>query len=128
MKTHRLRRLGLRGEVGKTLGLRDVGHTQAGLGKGVGQGLGRVGILHVGAAHGRVNQGHDAAKLRGGRELGVAADGGDLLGEGVEVLLGGDESGGGGDDLGVSAELSNDLVGELKLKRQVSHRISRHKA
>ncbi|GJC84315.1 hypothetical protein ColLi_07154 [Colletotrichum liriopes] len=82
--------------------------------KGARQRGGRVGVLGVGAGNGRVDEGHDAAEGLGGGERGVAADVGDAGGEGVEVLLGGDEALGGVEDVGAVAE-SGDLVGKLKL-------------
>lgn len=70
----------------------------------------RVGILHVGARHGRVHQRHDAAQRRRRRQRRVVAQRGDRLRKGVEVLLGGDEDGGGRNDLRVVAEDGDDFV------------------
>ncbi|GKT92165.1 glycine-rich cell wall structural protein-like [Colletotrichum tofieldiae] len=106
--------LAVDGEVGEALGLHHLGDGQAAGVKGARQRGGRVGVLGVGAGDGRVDEGHDAAEGLGGGERGVAADVGDAGGEGVEVLLGGDEALGGVEDVGAVAE-SGDLVGKLKL-------------
>jgi hypothetical protein len=114
--------LSLLSEVVEPLSPRNV-RNAAVTGKRVGQGLRRIGVLNIGSGHGRVDQRDNAAKLRGGRKGGVAANGGDVLGEGVEVLLGSHEGRGASDDLGVVAERGNNLVGELELRRFVNDQV-----
>jgi hypothetical protein len=107
--------LGLLGEVAEAVRQGDIGNAQAGSLEGAEQRLGSVGVLDVSARHIGVDQRDDATESLSGGQAGVAADGGDRLGEGVEVLLGLDEGGGGGEDLGVVAELGDDLVGKFEL-------------
>jgi len=112
--------ISLGSEVGEALSNADLSHAKTVGLECVLQRLSRVGVLDIGAGHSGVDKGDDAAEGLGGRKGGVVADGGDGLGGGVEVLLGGDEGSGRGDDLGVFAELGDDIVGELKLFRLVS--------
>jgi hypothetical protein len=105
----------LGGEVAESLLDAELGDAHGGGDKGVLQRLGRVGVLHIRAGHGGVDQGDDAAQGLGGGEGGVVANGGDGLGRGVEVLLSGDKGCCCGDDLGVVAELGYDIVCELEL-------------
>ena len=105
----------LGGKVAEAVGGNNVGHAQTRGVKGRLQGLGRVGVLDVGAGDSRIDEGHDAAEGLGGGQAGIAADVGNGLGAGVEVLLGGHELCGPGKDLGVVAELGYNLVGELEL-------------
>lgn len=120
LRANRLRlSVGLLGEVAEAVGTHDVGDGQAGGVEGVLQRPGRVGILNVGTDDSRVDEGHDAAEgLRGGQG-GIRADGRDVLREGVEVLLGGNELRGRGQDGRVVTELGDDLVGELQLQVNV---------
>lgn len=70
----------------------------------------RIRILHVRARHRRVHQRHDPPQRRRRRQRRVVAQRRHRLRERVEVLLGGDEDGGGRDDLRVVAEDGDDFV------------------
>jgi hypothetical protein len=113
---HTSHSLGLVNKVLKSLGPRQVRHAEAAVVERRGQRLSRVGVLDIGPVNRGVDCGNDTAELRGGREIRVAADGRDVLGEGVEVLLGSDKSRGAGNDFGIVAERSNNLVSKFKLK------------
>ena len=108
-------------EVGETVLLHDVGDTLAGSVKGRSEGLGRVGVLGSGTIDGRINQRHDATEFGGGGKTGVAADVRQGAGgKRVEVLLRVDEGSGSSNDLGVVAQIGDDLVGQLELITRVA--------
>jgi hypothetical protein len=107
----------LRSKVGKPLRRHNISDTQTSRIKRLLDTSSRVRILHLGAGNSGIDQRHDAPELGGGGQTGVAADGGDGLGGGVEVLLGRDELDRAGEDCGVVAQGGDDLVCELELRR-----------
>tara|TARA_R110002003_G_scaffold171_2_gene13841 strand:- start:6408 stop:7919 length:1512 start_codon:yes stop_codon:yes gene_type:complete len=71
----------------------------------------------------RVDEWGDTTELRSGRERRVTTDILDIaVGEGVGVLLSGNEADGCGDGISASTELSDDLIGTAELLH-VSHRL-----
>jgi len=111
----------LEGEVGEAVGDHDLGDAEAHSVEGVGNRGGRVGVLNIGTHDGGIDERDDAAKSLGNRQGSIIADGGDGLREGVEVLLGSDQSNSGGDDGSIIAELRDDGVGKLKLASVLDH-------
>jgi hypothetical protein len=107
--------LALDGEVGEALGNHDLSDRQAGGVEGSLDGGGRVGVLDIGASNGRVDQRNNAPESLSGRERGISTDVGDAHGEGVEVLLSGNEADGGEQDIIEVTELSNNLIGKREL-------------
>ena len=105
----------LDGEVGEAVGNGDLGNAQAGILEGGLERGSRVGVLDVRSSNSRVDQRNNTTELRGGGQAGITADGGDGLGEGVEVLLSSDKGESTLDDSGVIAEGLNNGVGEFKL-------------
>ncbi|KIH88424.1 hypothetical protein SPBR_06640 [Sporothrix brasiliensis 5110] len=97
-------------EVGKALGDHDLGNTETGSVKGRGLGLCGVGVLQVGAANSRVDQGNDTAQLRADGECRVRADGGNADDEGVKVLLSGNKATGSSHSGIAGAELRQDEI------------------
>jgi len=77
--------------------------------------LSRQLVCGIRAIHSGIDQGSDAPERLSGRETGVAADSGDVLGKGVEVLLSGHELRCTSDDLRVVAKRGDDFVGQGKL-------------
>ena len=110
---------GLTGEVGEAVGEDDVGNAQAVSLEGVGDGGGRVGVLNIRASDIGVDERDDTTESGGGGEVGIVADGGDDVGEGVGVLLRSDEGDGDADDGGVITKLGDDGVGKLELGARV---------
>lgn len=107
--------LSLVDKVLETLSPREVGNATAVVAERRCQRLGRVGILDIGPVNGRVDLGNDTPELRGRRKIRVVANAREVLGKVVEVLLGSDECRSAGNDFGVVAQRSNNLVGKLKL-------------
>jgi len=105
----------LDGEVGEAVGNGDLGNAQAGILEGGLERGSRVGVLDVRSSNSRVDQRNNTTELRGGGQAGITADGGDGLGEGVEVLLSPDKGESTLDDSRVIAEGLNNGVGEFKL-------------
>jgi hypothetical protein len=108
--------LSLLSEVAEALGQREVGDTEAASVQGVGQRLGRIGVLDISPDHGGVDGREDTPKLRSSWKSSIAADGRDDIGKWVGVLLGSDEGGSAGNDLGVVAQRRNNLIRKLKLQ------------
>jgi hypothetical protein len=102
-------------KVLESLGPREVGNTEATIVERGCQRLRRVRVLYISPVNGGVDGRDNTPEFRGGREVRVAADGRDVLGKGVEVLLGGDEGRGTSNDLGVVTKRGNDLISKLKL-------------
>ena len=117
-RKHNVRTRAIHGsEAREALLNHNLGLGQTVRGEGRGDGLLRRRVGDLGAIHGRVNLGRDAAQLLVHRQGGIGADEGDAHCEGVEVGLGGDETDGCGNDGVIRSELIDDLVRDDELSQ-----------
>jgi len=107
-------------EVGEALSSHNFGDTQSRSIKWGGKRCSGVGILDVRSANGRIDERNDTSELLCGWEGSIAANSRDGNGEGVEVLLSGDETTSSGNDCWIRSESGDDLVclGELERLEQ----------
>lgn len=103
-------------KVLESLGPREVGNAEATIVERGCQRLCRVRVLNISPVNGGVDGRDNTPEFRGGREVRVAADGRDVLGKGVEVLLRGNKSRCTSNDLGLVTKRGNDLISKLKLE------------
>jgi hypothetical protein len=102
-------------KVLESLGPRKVGNAEATIVERGCQRLRRVRVLNISPFDGGVDGRDNAPEFGGGREVCVAADGRDVLGEGVKVLLGGDKGRGASNDFRVITKRGNNLISKFKL-------------
>ena len=97
-------------ESREALGGSNLGNRESGGVEGLGQRLGRVCVLRVGAIDIWVDERDDSTEFLCRWEGCIGTQAGDVDSEGVEVLLRSDESGGGLEDGRVVAESIDDLI------------------